>query len=131
MTNEESFNTVQSWIENIVENNGNINEQYELFLVANKIDDTENRIVGKNKGKEEASKYNIKYFEISCLKKINIYELLYEITLMAYKKNKIIEKINEKNKKSKRGKTIKLDINNNNNNNNNNKNKKGNCCKKK
>ena len=127
VTNEESFNTVQSWIENIVENNGNINEQYELFLVANKIDETEKRIVGKNKGKEEASKYNIKYFEISCLKKINIYELLYEITLMAYKKNKIIEQINEKNKKSKRGKTIKLDINNNNNNNN----KKGKCCKNK
>jgi small GTP-binding protein len=129
VTNEESFNTVQNWIENIIENNGNINEQYELFLVANKIDETEKRLVGKNKGKEVANKYNIKYFEISCLKKINIYELLYEITLMAYKKNKIIEQINEKNKKSKRGKTIKLDINNNNNNNNNN--KKGKCCKNK
>ena len=131
VTNEKSFDTVQNWIESIVENNGNINEQYELFLVANKIDETEKRIVGKNKGKEEASKYNIKYFEISCLKKINIYELLYEITLMAYKKNKIIEqidKIDEKNKKSKRGNTIKLDINNNNNNNNN-KNKKNGCCK--
>ena len=129
VTNEESFSSIQTWIKDIVENNGKINGHYKLILVANKIDETEKRIVGKNRGKEAACKYNIKYFEISCLKKINIYELLYEITLMAYKKNKIIEKINEKNKKSKRGKTIKLDINNNNNNNN--KNKKGNCCKKK
>ena len=118
VTNEESFNTVQNWIENIIENNGNINEQYELFLVANKIDDTENRIVGKNKGKEEASKYNIKYFEISCLKKINIYELLYEITLMAYKK---IEQINKKKEANKPNKSINLDIKTNNK-------KKGQCC---
>ena len=79
---------VQNWIKDIVENNGNINEQYEIILVANIIDETEKKIVGKNKGKEAVSKYNIKYFEISCLKRINIYELLYEITLMAYKKKK-------------------------------------------
>jgi small GTP-binding protein len=106
VTNEESFNSVQNWIKDIVQSNGNINKQYELILVANKIDETEKRIVGKNRGKEAASKYNIKYFEISCLKKINIYELLYEITLMTYKK---IEKIDKKKEANKPKKSIILD----------------------
>ncbi len=86
VTNEKSFNSISDWIENIVNCSGNINEQNALFLVANKIDETEKRRVKKNEAKELAKKYNAKYFEISCLKKINIYELLYEITLMAYQK---------------------------------------------
>jgi len=106
VTKEESFETVNFWIENTIRNNGKINEQYELFLVANKIDENEIRKVGKNKGKELATKYNIKYFEISCLKKINIYELLYEITLMAYKKNKTVEKADKANEKNKENKPI-------------------------
>lgn len=95
VTNEESFNSVKYWIESITENNGKINDEYELFLVANKIDETESRIIGKNKGKDLANKYQIKYFEISCLKKINIYELLYEISFFSYKKYKKNEKSNE------------------------------------
>lgn len=106
VTKEESFETVNFWIENTIRNNGKINEQYELFLVANKIDENEIRKVGKNKGKELATKYNIKYFEISCLKKINIYELLYEITLMAYKKNKTVEQADKANEKNKENKPI-------------------------
>ena len=95
MTNEESFTSVKFWIESILKNNGSLNGHYELFLVANKIDETEMRKVGKKEGKELATKYKIKYFEISCLKKINIYELLYEITLETYKKYKRFEKTNE------------------------------------
>ena len=114
VTNKESFEKVQKWIGDIVDYKGNINEQYELFLVANKIDETEMRKIGKNQGKDLAAKYNIKYFEISCLKKINIYELLYEITLKSYKKKKTIEqidKINEENDTNKadiRSKSVKL-----------------------
>ena len=109
VTNEESFNSIQTWIKDIVENNGKINEQYKLILVANKIDETEKRIVGKNRGKEAACKYNIKYFEISCLKKINIYELLYEITLISanksYERNRNI-KLDKKNNKKKKKKIL-------------------------
>ena len=88
VTNEKSFDSIKYWIGSIVENNGKINDEYELFLVANKIDETETRNVAKTRGKDLANEYKIKYFEISCLKKINIYELLYEITLMSYKKCK-------------------------------------------
>ena len=107
VTNKESFDTVQRWIKSIVESKGNINDQYELFLVANKIDETDIRKIGKTQGKELATKYNIKYFEISCLKKINLYELLYEITLMSYKKCKLNERrksIKLNNKKIKKQK---------------------------
>ena len=107
VTNKESFDTVQRWIQSIVESKGNINDQYELFLVANKIDETDIRKIGKTQGKELATKYNIKYFEISCLKKINLYELLYEITLMSYKKCKLNERrksIKLNNKKIKKQK---------------------------
>lgn len=135
--NEESFEKVQKWIKDIVDNKGNINEQYELFLVANKIDETEMRKIGKTQGKELAAKYNIKYFEISCLKKINIYELLYEITLMSYKKNKTIEQIdkineeNDTNKAYKRSKSIKLKKDKLVKNDKKNNNKKKQCCQQK
>lgn len=111
VTNKESFEKVQKWIGDIVDNKGNINEQYELFLVANKIDENEIRKIGKTQGKELATKYNIKYFEISCLKKINIYELLYEITLMAYKKNKTVEQADKANEKNKENKPFQLNKN--------------------
>ena len=114
VTNEESFEKVQKWIGDIVDNKGNINEEYELFLVANKIDEIEMRKIGKAQGKNLANKYNIKYFEISCLKKINIYELLYEITLMSYKKSESI----------KRNKSIRLKKNKKDNN----KKRKSLCC---
>lgn len=100
VTNEESFKCIDAWINSILDNNGKINEKYELFLVANKIDENNIRKIGKTQGNEIAKKYGIKYYEISCLKKINIYELLYEITLMAYKK------INKKKEKVKEGKGI-------------------------
>ena len=51
MTNEESFEKVQKWIGDIVDNKGNKNEEYELFLVANKIDEIEMRKIGKAQGK--------------------------------------------------------------------------------
>lgn len=116
VTNEKSFDSIKYWIGSILENNGKINDEYELFLVANKIDETETRNVAKTRGKDLANEYKIKYFEISCLKKINIYELLYEITLMSYKKCKA-PKRNRINSVKLSGKNKAKD-----------KNKKSNCC---
>lgn len=116
VTNEKSFDSIKYWIGSILENNGKINDEYELFLVANKIDETETRNVAKTRGKDLANEYKIKYFEISCLKKINIYELLYEITLMSYKKCKA-PKRNRINNVKLSGKNKAKD-----------KNKKSNCC---
>ena len=87
VTNEESFKKINNWIENI-KIVGEINKHFTLYLVANKIDSIDNRKISKSEGKELADEYNIKYYEISCLKGINVYELFNEITFMAYKKSK-------------------------------------------
>ena len=84
VTNKESFEKINYWIENI-KNIGTINKHFELFLIANKIDLKERKVT-KKEAKEVADKYNIKYFECSSLKGINVYELFNEITLMAYEK---------------------------------------------
>ena len=85
VTNKDSFNKINNWIENI-KSIGDINRHYELFLIANKIDQADKRIIFKKEAKELADKYNIKYFECSSLNGINVYELFNEITLMAYEK---------------------------------------------
>ena len=87
VTNEDSFKKIHNWINNI-KSIGEINKNYTLFLIANKIDSCNKRKISKKEGKELADKYNIKYFECSSLKGINVYELFSEITLMAYNKYK-------------------------------------------
>jgi len=82
ITNEESFNKVTDWIKQIRENNGN---DVEIFLIANKIDLFKNRVVSKNNAMDFAKSKNIRYFECSCLLKINVYEILNEIILSSYK----------------------------------------------
>jgi len=88
VTNEESFNQINSWISLIEVNKGNLNYNYELLLIGNKIDDNDKRQVPKQTAKKFAERKNIKYFECSCLKKINIYEIFNEITFKAYQKYK-------------------------------------------
>ena len=86
VTNQESFNTINDWIKSIEEFKGGINDKYVLFLIGNKIDDNDKRIVSKQQAKDFVEKKKIKYFECSCLKKINILEIINEIILMAYNK---------------------------------------------
>jgi Ras-related protein Rab-13 len=92
--NQESFNNIETWIKNITETKGQINRDYELFLVGNKIDGIEKRVIERTTAKKLAEQYKIKYFEISCVNKINLYELLNEIILISYrkKKNKVEDK---------------------------------------
>jgi len=63
-------------MESIAESIGIKNKQYELFLIANNFDEFEKRVINRSNEKYLSSEYNAKYFEISCMKKINIYELL-------------------------------------------------------
>jgi len=76
VTNEDSFNLIKIWMESIAESIGIKNKQYELFLIANNFDEFEKRVINRSNEKYLSSEYNAKYFEISCMKKINIYELL-------------------------------------------------------
>ena len=76
------------------------NNKIEIFLIGNKIDDNDKRMITKKKANEIANNYNIKYFEISCLNGLNVYEIMNEIILTGYKyyenENKEKESINLK-----------------------------------
>ena len=99
VTNENSFKRLSNWIENI-KKYGQIHKHFELLLIGNKIDLNENRQVNKKEAIEFAKENKIKYFEFSSLKGINVYELLNEITFMAY------ERFMEKNKEKAKSITI-------------------------
>ena len=88
VTNELSFNSIDYWKDFI--NNNNLSK--EIILLGNKIDESDNREVKKNKVKEYAENNNIKYIECSCKAHINIYEILNEIILMSF--NRFQEKDN-------------------------------------
>ena len=88
VANEDSFNSIEYWRDFI--NNNNISK--EIILLGNKIDKSDKREVKKNKVKEYAEKYYIKYIECSCKAHINIYEILNEIILMSF--NRFQEKEN-------------------------------------
>ena len=84
ITKEESFKNIDNWISEIK----NVREKCEIILVANKIDANKDRIITKKQGSEKADEYGIKYYECSCLKGLNGYEILNEIILASYKKYK-------------------------------------------
>ena len=81
VTNVESFNSVDYWVKSIKENN----QSHIIILVGNKIDSTENRLITKSEAKKKADKYNIKYYELSCLNGLNHYEILNELILIGYR----------------------------------------------
>ena len=79
---KESFDKVSYWIKVIKEKS---EKNVEIILIANKIDLYEKRDVAKTVAIDYAKSQNIKYFECSCQKKLNVYEILNEIILSMYK----------------------------------------------
>lgn len=102
ITNGESFEKLTYWINQIRDNN---DKDAEIFLIANKIDLSKNRVVSKNDAVNFAKSKNIRYFECSCLLKINVYEILNEIILSSYK----TYKKNITNNTHKRNNSIKIE----------------------
>jgi small GTP-binding protein len=63
MTNRESFNNVDKWMQQIKDNIGDTNPC--IVLVANKKDLEDSRVITQTEGKRLARKYGIPYFETS------------------------------------------------------------------
>ena len=108
VTNEESFNSLDNWIQNIKEQSNNYNENNNsIILIANKIDESDNRKIPKNNAKNYAEQNKLKYFECSSKNGLNVLEIFNEIILMSYYMYKEIgddiesNKINENNKDNK------------------------------
>ena len=84
VTNENSLNIVNDWISSIKENFGEINNSYKLLLIANKIEDQEKRQILKKDSRNLAENNNIDYYECSCIKGINVFEILNEIIIISF-----------------------------------------------
>jgi len=102
INDNESFKDLENWYNMLKENsNGSI-----IFLIGNKIDLENERQVTREEGEKFKSNYDdIKmFFEASALKSINIDNLLDNIAISIYEKNKELE--NEENNALKRTITI-------------------------
>ena len=73
VTNRNSFNGIPGWMEGIHEH---ADENVIKYLVANKIDMAEGRVVTREEGQKMANQYNVKYYETSAKDNTNIKELI-------------------------------------------------------
>ena len=86
ITNKESFDSLDYWFETI--NNSVDLKEIPIILVANKIDENKKREVFKNEGLKIAEENKFKYYECSSLNGLNVYEILNELILEGYYKNR-------------------------------------------
>jgi len=76
VTDENSFDNINSWINSIKDNSNDIM----IYLIGNKIDIPERKIL-KERAEELANSFNINYFEVSCRFNINISEVIFNMIL--------------------------------------------------
>ena len=100
--NKKSFNEIEDWIISIKDNFGDINSSYKLLIIANKIEEQDKRQILKNDSKNLAEENNIEYYECSCIKGLNVFEIFSEIILISFDEynRKIIEIENNERAKS-------------------------------
>ena len=91
--NKESFDRIPNWIDTI-KDKVNIEEKV-LYLIGNKIDMKEERIVSSEEASNLAKMYNIQYFETSAKTGVNIKETFHKIYEDIYNLNKKLENQDE------------------------------------
>lgn len=69
VTNKKTFENVRNWVTQIREN---ASAKAIIYIVGNKIDDKEKRVVTKEEGEKMASEFDLKFFEASAKEDINI-----------------------------------------------------------
>ena len=82
ITNEESFNSVDTWIY-ILKNNS----EHIIIILGNKCDSSDRKI-NEEKGFEKAKQYNAFFFETSCINKHNLDKAFNYMTGELYKRYK-------------------------------------------
>jgi len=70
-----SFTNITKWIDDIQK----VSKEINIFLIGNKIDKKDERVVLYETAKEYADKLKIDYYEVSCKKGINVKETMDEI----------------------------------------------------
>lgn len=119
ITDQESFNSVEKWMETIL----NYKEGMPIILVGNKSDLKLDRKIDEKFGKEKAEKFGINFYEASCLNGENVKECFNDLVgqIVKIKKEKGLEKKIKKNKNSEENGSFKI--------NNKRKEKSDKCCK--
>ena len=106
VTDQKSFEHIRDWVEKIKED---AVEEIIIYLVGNKIDLNNKRIITNEEGKKLAAEYNIKYYETSVKNSIGVEEVFLSLIkemddLFLEKNNKEVENpvnLNVKNKNKK------------------------------
>ena len=108
VTDQKSFEHIRDWVEKIKED---AVEEIIIYLVGNKIDLNNKRIITNEEGKKLAAEYNIKYYETSVKNSIGVEEVFLSIIkemddLFLEKNNKEVENpvnfnVKKKNKNKK------------------------------
>ena len=76
VTSNSSFEHIKNWIEQIKEE---ANERIIIYLVGNKIDCTNNRVISNEEGKKLADEFGLKYFETSAKNNENVESTFLEL----------------------------------------------------
>ena len=95
ITNESSFDAIDYWYEQIKLSS---NDDIIIYLLGNKIDLNNNRIISRNSGLDKDKKMGMdKFAEVSAKTKENLMEIFREFYMEIYHKNKkkIMEKKNK------------------------------------
>ena len=96
VTDRKSFTDISGWIKDIRQTRGNVDEKdiekkpadEVLFLIGNKIDKVDNRVVTKEEAINLAKQYNVKYYEISCKQDLGVYEVFSDAIFEASSQNR-------------------------------------------
>ena len=94
VTNEDTFNNVSKWMKDIKDNankavNSESGKELEiaLYLIGNKIDLTDKRIISREQAETQAKSLGMKYFEVSCKINMNIPEVMARMIMECRMKN--------------------------------------------
>lgn len=110
VTNQDTFANIKTWMKDIKDNTDNgqrkteIDSPMTIYLVGNKVDMVEKRVVSKEKAETEAGEYGIKYFEISCKLNLNITEVMNNMILACSKRVKKESNVFEQKEKKEKQK---------------------------
>lgn len=80
VTDEASLNEVDFWANGV---KGGANPAPVIFIVANKIDMVDERVISTEKGKEIAAKWNAEYFEVSAQTGTNVNDMITRVAEVA------------------------------------------------
>ena len=98
VTNEDTFNNVSKWMKDIKDNankavNSESGKELEiaLYLIGNKIDKSDERVISKELAETQAKSLGMKYFEVSCKINLNVTEVMARMIMECHMKANHIE----------------------------------------